>query len=80
MPRSYAHASLLRPSSLVVRLEGIVLWSRRDPRPAGNGSRPGQVLHAACDGEQTAVAMQIWDVEAGHELALAAWNGNGVVR
>lgn len=59
---------------------GTVLWSRRDPRPAGEGSRPGRVLHPACDQGKAAVAMQLWDLQAGHELALAVWNADGEAR
>lgn len=59
---------------------GTVVWSRDDPRPGGEGERPGRLLHAACDQGKAAVAMQLWDVEAGHELALAVWNGDGEVR
>jgi len=58
------------------KLVGEVLWSRKDPRPSGNGSRPGRVLHAACDGKEAAVAMQLWDLDAGHELALASWDAS----
>lgn len=53
---------------------GTVAWSRRDLKPAGRRARPGRVLHVACDGARAAVAMQIWDIDAGHELALVEWD------
>jgi hypothetical protein len=53
---------------------GTVLWSRRDPKPDGNGSRPGRVLYGACNRDrEAAAAMQLWDIDAGHEIALASW-------
>jgi hypothetical protein len=55
---------------------GTVLWSRRDPKPGTNGSRPGRVLYAACNRDEAAAAMQLWDIDAGHEIALASWRAD----